>query len=43
MGFVPISASVFASLGAITIWDVAATELAKQLFYAPVDTLASRR
>jgi Mg2+-importing ATPase len=43
MGFVPISASVFASLAAITIGYVAATELAKWRFYAPSGKLPSRR
>jgi hypothetical protein len=34
---------VFASLVAITIGWIAATELAKRLSYTPVDTLAPRR
>ena len=43
VGFVPISASVFASLAAITIGYVAATELVKRRFYAPPGELPSRR
>lgn len=43
VGLVPISASVLASLAAITIGYVAATELAKRRFYTSPDERSPRR